>query len=158
MKTENTSGAESILILGGNPETAEIVRVANSLGLRTIVINPFENSPAKREASAQYNFDPSHMELLDQIVEKESIRGVLLGVSDPLLPTYHEICNRYNFPCYVNEKSLKAFSSKSEFAGICTKFDIKPVPQYQIANSPEVVIQELLYPVVVKPVDSGAAV
>jgi biotin carboxylase len=147
-----------ILILGSNPETSEIVKKANLLGCKTFVVNPVENSPAKSIATVSYNANPRNSFEVDEIIHQEKINAVILGVSDPLLPIYQEICERHNFPCYANKDSVKILSSKSEFSKYCEFFGIKPIPYYD----PEQILSELnktkIFPVVVKPIDSGAAV
>jgi hypothetical protein len=147
-----------ILILGSNPETSEIVRVANLEGYKTFVVNPVENSPAKKIASISYHADPKNLHEIDEIIYKEKINAVALGVSDPLLPFYQEICERHGFPCYANKESVKIFSSKFEFSQYCQLFQINPIPTFdatQINSLPE---ESNPFPVVVKPIDSGAAV
>jgi biotin carboxylase len=147
-----------ILVLGSNPETLEIVRKANLLGCTTFVINPVENSPAKSIAGVSYNADPRNSFEIDEIIRKETINAIILGVSDPLLPIYWEICERHNFPCYANKNSVKIFSSKSEFSKYCQLFGIKPIPYYDPEQILSVSKKTNVFPVVVKPIDSGAAV
>lgn len=146
-----------ILILGTNPETSRIVEVANGMNIRTVVSNPFKESPVKRVAEVSYDIDPRDSQAIDNLISMERVDGVILGVSDPLLPHYFAICKRNNFPCYANEKSVEVFSSKSSFAEMCLRFGIEPIPQYGIASSPNLEIDPQAYPVVVKPIDSGAA-
>lgn len=147
-----------ILVLGSNPETSEIVRVANLEGYKTYVVNPVENSPAKKIASVTYDADPKNQEEIDEIILSERINAVVLGVSDPLLPFYQSICERHGFPCYANKKSVRILSSKSEFASYCRSFDINPIPTFV----PDDIIlysdESSIFPVVIKPIDSGAAV
>lgn len=147
-----------ILVLGSNPETAEIVRVANDLGYVTFVINPFENSPSKDLAAFSYNADPRNASQIDEIIRREGINAVILGVSDPLLPYYKDICERHKFPCYANENSTRIFSSKFEFSEYCKLFDIQPIPNYDLEIFSTNPSGFNGYPVVVKPIDSGAAV
>jgi biotin carboxylase len=147
-----------ILILGSNPETAEIVTRANQKGYVTFVVNPLEDSPAKAKAAVSYNADPRNAAQIDEIILREEINAVLLGVSDPLLPFYLEICERHNLPCYANLDAVRVFSSKLEFSRYCQLFGIKPIPNYdakKFDSSPNVFSE---FPVVVKPVDNGAAV
>jgi formate-dependent phosphoribosylglycinamide formyltransferase (GAR transformylase) len=154
----NKYSNHTILILGSNSETAAVVQKANSLGLRTVVVNPFDSSPAKESASCSYNFDPTDSHLINDVFEKESIDGVLLGVSDPLLPAYYKICKENGLNCYVNELSLSAFSSKARFSDLCRQFEIQPVTQFGLLTSVNHSITDEMLPIVVKPVDSGASV
>ena len=41
---------KKLIILGGNPETAVLVDIAESMGIHTIVIDPVPNTPAKKKS------------------------------------------------------------------------------------------------------------
>ena len=47
---------KKLLILGGNPETGVLVKIANTLDIFTIVIDPNSKSPAKQFAKKILNF------------------------------------------------------------------------------------------------------
>jgi len=148
----------SILMLGGNPETGAIVEVANSMGLKTVVIDPYAQSPAKRHASKSYDIDVTDFNLVDKVIEEEKIDGILVGVADPLVPYYQKLCARHNLPCYATEEIIRALSSKANFAQTCKDYGINVTPNYDIDISDDGQIRSLPFPVVVKPVDSGAGV
>ena len=148
----------SILILGGNPETGAIVEVGNSMGLKTIVIDPYPQSPAKRHASKSYDIDVTDFNLVDKVIIDEKIDGIMVGVADPLVPYYQKLCVRHNFPCYASEETIRSFSSKANFAQTCKDYGISVTPNYDIDFCDDEQIQSLPFPVVVKPVDSGAGV
>lgn len=145
---------KKVIILGGNPETGAIVDVANKIGLHTIVIDPYPNSPAKKTAVTTYEIDVTDVQLINKIVKKENVDGVLLGVADPLTPYYEKICRENNFPCYATEKIIEYLSSKSKFSQLCLQFGIRPIPQFNSDKKNT----DLAYPIVIKPVDSGAGV
>ena len=48
---------KKLIILGGNPETAVLVDIAESMGIHTIVIDPVPDTPAKKRASETYEID-----------------------------------------------------------------------------------------------------
>lgn len=145
---------QKIIILGGNPETGAIVDVANKMGLHTIVIDPYPNAPAKKNAHSTYNIDVRETDKINKIIKNEQVGGVLVGVADPLVPYYEKICRENNFPCYATKEIINYFSSKSNFAGICSKNNINVIPSYSTDSD----LNKLAYPVVIKPVDSGAGV
>lgn len=148
----------NILILGGNPETGAIVDVANQLGMRTIVIDPNSGSPSKKNASVSYDVDVTDLAKVDQIIKKEKIQGVLVGVADPLVPYYKKICERHQFNCCASDQIIYALSSKSNFSKVCLEYGLSVTPNYQIDYQNDSEIEKLNFPVVVKPVDSGAGV
>ena len=147
-----------IVILGGNPETGAIVEVANSMGLETVVLDPYPNSPSKRHAWKAYDIDVTNLEAVDEVIRLEHAGGVLVGVADPLVPYYQKICERNGFYCYANDTIIRALTSKSNFAQTCLRYGISVTPSYQIDHTSETDVDSLDYPVVVKPVDAGAGV
>lgn len=149
---------KKIVILGGNPETGAVVEVANSMGLNTVVLDPYPNSPSKRHAWKSYDIDVTNLEAVDEIIRLEHAEGVLVGVADPLVPYYQKICDRNGFYCYANDTVILALTSKSNFAQTCLRYGISVTPSFQINHTSETDVANLDYPVVVKPVDAGAGV
>jgi biotin carboxylase len=154
----SSKSIKKIIILGGNPETGAIVEVANNMGLYTIVLDPFPNSPSKRHARKSYEIDVTDLEAVDDVICREKADGVLVGVADPLVPFYEKICGRNGFYCYANDTIIRALTSKSNFAQTCLLFGISVTPSFKIDYTSETEIANLDYPVVVKPVDAGAGV
>ena len=126
------SNPKNILILGGNPETAALVEVGNAMGLTTCVVDPYPGSPAKRPAAKSYDVDVKDFAAIDRIVRDEHIDGILVGVADPLVPFYQQLCQRYGFPCYATEKVIRALASKASFAQTCSEYGITITPNYPI--------------------------
>jgi hypothetical protein len=53
---------------------------------------------------------------------------------------------------------LKAFSSKSNFSSICKKFKFKQIPDYTTYFKKKSTLPDNLFPVLIKPIDSGGGV
>ena len=155
---ESRNSQSKIVILGGNAETGALVEVANRLGFYTVVIDPYPNAIAKVNAHKAYDVDVTDAVAVDEVINLERPAGVLVGVADPLVPYYFQICNRNRLSCYVNEASLAAFTSKANFADICQQFGIPVTPNYRLNIENQSEIASLPYPVVAKPVDAGAGV
>jgi len=149
---------KKIIILGGNPETGHIVEIANAMNLYTIVLDPNPKSPSKKFAAKSYDIDVTNLDAVDIIIKNEKVDGVLVGVADPLVNFYHKICKRNDLYCYTNDKSIWALTSKSNFSKKCLEYNISIIPNHNIKYYSEVEIENLDFPVVVKPVDSGAGV
>ena len=148
----------SILILGGNPETGAIVDVANAMGLHTVVVDPYPGAPAKRRARRAYDLDVKDFAAIDRVVADEHITGILVGVADPLVPYYQQLCERHGMPCYANPRSVAALTSKSGFIAACRQHGIPTTPTFDVDPSDAHSVASLPSPVVVKPTDCGAGV
>jgi hypothetical protein len=149
---------KKILILGGNPETAALVRVANELGLVTYVVDLVENSPAKRVADFGIDGNAADVDFLSNIIKSNKIDGVLVGVADILVPAYEEVCRLFDFPCYANSAAINIFCTKDGFIKACKTFDINTIPNYTSNIINKININLVEFPVMVKPVDSGGGV
>ena len=149
---------KKIAILGGNPETGALVQVANSMGLHTVVLDPYPNSPAKRHATTSHDIDVTDLDAVDRVIREEGVAGVLVGVADPLVPFYQKICARNEFHCYATETIVQALTSKTSFAQTCVDHGVAVTPFFDVDVNSPCDITRLDYPVVVKPVDAGAGV
>lgn len=154
----NQIDSKKIAILGGNPETGALVQVANGMGLHTIVLDPYPNSPAKRYAASAYDVDVTNLDAVDLILRDEGVAGVMVGVADPLVPFYQMICERNQMFCYATETIIHALTSKTSFAQTCSSYNVSVTPYFDVDISSHENIDRLDYPVVVKPVDAGAGV
>ncbi|WP_299130167.1 carbamoyl-phosphate-synthetase [uncultured Winogradskyella sp.] len=150
---------KKIIILGGNPETAVVVDVANSMGLHTIAIDMGINSPAKQKAKESYDIDVFEVEKVAQIAKDNNVDAVLVGVADILVKPYKDICDILNIPCYATTEAVEAFCSKDGFKKYCLDFDIQDIPGIYIEGVENIdKPHNLGYPVMIKPVDNGGGV
>lgn len=147
-----------ILILGTNPETAPLVKKAKEKGLITFVIGKEKNNITKQIADFSVIGDASDVKFVSEIIKKYNIHAVMVGVVDVLINTYEKVCRKFKFPCYANIKSVYAFSSKNNFNKICKKFGFKVIPDYTNYLKKNKRVSEKLFPVIVKPTDSGGGV
>lgn len=148
-----------LLILGGNIETASLVKKANSLGVHTIVVDPNPEAPAKKISNESYEVDGLDVEGLYELSKNLNLDGVLVGVADILVPSYQKLAYMLNFPCYANDEIAKTLCFKDEFSIACKKYGIETIPSYQI--NAEKKIEEINhneFPLMVKPIDNGAGV
>ena len=146
------------MILGGNQETGYLVDVARGMGYRTIVADPNPNAPAKLSADLAYTVDATDISALSDIISTERVDGIVLGVADPLVRAYFEVCSKAGYPCYVTPRSADAFSSKLRFESVCEAFGISTIPRYspELLGTPPSGAD--LFPVLVKPSDGAAGV
>lgn len=150
---------KKLIILGGNRETGALVEVANGLGIHTIVVDPNPNAPAKRFAAESHELDGFDVEGIVDLAKRLRVDGVLVGVADILVAPYQQVCERLALPCYANKAVVDAFCSKDGFREACDRFGVRDIPSYLVdrhLSSND--LSNLSFPVMVKPVDSGAGV
>lgn len=150
---------KKLLILGGNPETSALVRLANDMGIKTIVTSARKTDDAKKYCWKAYDVDGMDVPGLIELAKSEKVDGILVGVADILVPAYCEVCNALNFPCYATKQIVDVFSFKDTFKATCEKYGIHGIPEYKLdASMNPDDVKKIQYPVMIKPVDNGGGV
>lgn len=146
------------MILGGNPETAVLVETALSMGVYVIVVDMSHGSPAKKNAHESYDINVFEVDKIVQLAKEREVDAVLVGVADILVKPYKEICDKLNMPCYATKEAVEAFCSKDGFKRYCEKYDITDIPGIYLDGTSLDKPENLDYPLMIKPVDSGGGV
>lgn len=150
---------KKLLILGGNPETSALVKLANSMGIKTIVASGRHTDDAKKYAWKSSDVDGMDVPGLVALARDEQVDGVLVGVADILVPAYCKVCNALNFPCYATQQIVDVFAFKDVFKATCERYGIHGIPEYYLdAEMKRSDLDKVKYPVMVKPVDNGGGV
>ncbi len=150
---------KKLLILGGNPETTPLVELANGGGVFTIVTSARHTDPAKKAACKSYDVDGLDVPGLIALAKKEQVDGVLVGVADILVPSYCKVCDALNLPCYATQDIVNIFSYKDVFKATCERYGIHGIPEFYLdAEMKREDLDQIVYPVMVKPVDNGGGV
>lgn len=150
---------KKLLILGGNPETTPLVKLANEMGILTIVTSARSTDDAKKYAWKSYNVDGMDVPGIVALAKEQDVDGVLVGVADILVPSYCKVCDALGFPCYASQQVVDVFSFKDVFKSTCESFGIHGIPEYYLdADLKKSDLDKIKYPVMVKPVDNGGGV
>lgn len=150
---------KKLIILGGNPETAVLVDTAISMGIYTIVVDPNPDAPAKKNASESHDIDGFEVDQIVQLAKELKVDAVLVGVADILVKPYKEICEKLNMHCYATKEAIEAFCSKDGFKRYCHAYNIQDIPGIYLNETSNIDKPENIdYPLMIKPVDSGGGV
>ena len=150
---------KKLLILGGNPETSALVKLANDMGIKTIVASGRHTDDAKKYAWKSSNVDGMDVPGLVALAREEQVDGVLVGVADVLVPAYCKVCEALGLPCYATQQIVDVFAFKDEFKATCERYGIHGIPEYYLdAEMKQSDLDKVKYPVMVKPVENGGGV
>lgn len=150
---------KKLLILGGNPETSALVKMANDMGILTIVASGRHTDDAKRYAWKSSDIDGMDVPGLISLAREEKVDGVLVGVADILVPSYCKVCDALNLPCYATQRIVDVFAFKDVFKATCESYGIHGIPEYYLdTEMRQEDIDKIKYPVMIKPVDNGGGV
>lgn len=140
---------KKVLILGANPETVSLIEKAKDMGLYTIVTDNNPNAYAKRFADKAANVNAIDVDGLVKLAKEEQVSGILVGVAEALLPTYCEVCKRLDMPCYSTMDKFEIMVRKDFFKDKCREYGVPTIREYTEKD-----MNKLVFPVIVKPVDS----
>ena len=106
---------KKLLIIGANPETISLIEKAKLMGLKTYVTDYNKITYAKKFADVPCYVDGMDVDGLVELVKKENIDGVLVGVAEALIPSYCKVCEKLNFPCFASMEQFEIMISKDNF-------------------------------------------
>lgn len=152
---------KKLLILGGKPiGSCEIVKYAQSEGAYVIVADYLsdELSPAKQLADETWNISTADINRLALKIKEFSIDGIYTGVHEFNIRRMIEICQLTGLPCYCSKEKWNQVENKELFKEMCREYEIPVTKEYRISLSCfEDQLEEIEYPVVVKPVDGSGS-
>lgn len=146
----NISVEKTLLILGGFPQMIDIVFTAKEMGVKTIVVDKDENSPAKKFADKTFNISTNEIEKLVELCKNENIDGVFTGFEDFNIHIACELCEILNLPFYATKSQLECITNKILFKEKCKEYGIPIIEQY--SKNQAAILGK--YPYIIKPADS----
>lgn len=147
---------KKLLILGTSNGSCEIVRYAKSQGIYTIVTDNYApaHSMAKTLSDEYWMVSTGDLDLLEKKCRHENVSAVISGASDFNMEMSIELSSRLNLSSLCTAEAWHYSKDKSDFKQICRKYNA-PIPtDYHITDAlTESEMDEVVFPVIVKPVD-----
>lgn len=151
---------EKLLLLGIDTSTKYVLQYARSIGVYTIISDkyPADSSPVKKLADENWQIDIKDLDKLEAACRKQGVTGVYNGNHDICLDYVRELSLRLFGEFYASDRAWECSRDKLEFKKECARAGLTVPKCYNLsASSSEVNLDELLFPLVVKPVDSFAS-
>lgn len=148
---------KKLLLLGGSSQQVVAIEKAKDLGYYTVLCDYLEDNPGQHYADKFYLASTTDKDLILNIAKKENINGIVAYSSDPAAPTAAYVAETLCLPG-VPYDTAKAFCNKNLFRDFLKKHDFK-IPNYvEISDEKDFnKIQNLNFPVIVKPTDSSGS-
>ena len=151
---------KKLLVLGTNTGSEDIVSYAKESGAYVVVTDYVNenDSLAKKMADESVLISTADVESLTAYVKENNIHGVFAGISEFNLLKAMEVSERCGLSFYCNRKQWDSIEQKNLFRLNC-EINQVPVPKTYFTGSKtdEWILSGLVYPVVLKPVDSCAS-
>ena len=149
---------KTVIVLPGSLWQIPIIEKSKSMGYRTLVINPYEDSPAFPYADGYLQSDIFDKEKVIQYCIKEKADAVISEECDIAMPLIAELGEELSLST-IDKKSAHLFTDKSAMRMFCKKECI-PSPDFQLCETAKEVEKfwsEQKAPIVMKPLDSNSS-
>lgn len=147
-----------MLLLAGTNLTMEAITMAQEMGVWVAVTDYNKNTPAKKIADTAFNVSTTDVDALEQLCREQHIDGVFTNWIDSMLPWGARICERMNYPYPFTLEQINIYTEKQKFKNLCLQYGV-PVPKQYCENNnySDEEINQIEFPVIVKPVDSSGS-
>lgn len=155
---DNYFSEKTLLVLGTNVGSVEIVNYAKAHGAHTIVADYLapEKSPAKLVADEHVLLSTGNVSELSQLIKARHVDGVFAGVSEFNLLKAQELCELNGLPFYCNRRQWDMIENKVLFRDLCERHGV-PTPYTFFRGVAELAAAPYCPPVVIKPDDSNSS-
>lgn len=112
------TGSSAIMIFGAGINQLELIREAKLLGLVSVVIDPQESPPGRREADFYYQVEGSDYERTKEIAVSHNITGIVTGQMEKPLRLMAKLANELGYIFHspeVTERCLDKWLMKEAF-------------------------------------------
>lgn len=148
---------KTLLVLGSNVSSDDIVNYAKANGAHTIVADylPREKSFAKKIADEDALISTGDQKALGKLIEEKHVDGILAGIHEFNLLNAMDLAEKYHMPFYCTRQQWDRMENKEQFRELCNLCHV-PAPKTFFTGEklPENMIIEK-FPVVLKTVDAA---
>lgn len=150
---------ESVLILGGGADQKLLVAEFKKRGFYTIIVDYYENPPAKGIADKHYKESTYNQNEILEIAKKENVKFVTtISTDQPILVAAY-VSEVMNLKFQISFDQAKNITNKKYMKSILHKNYI-PTAKSVILDKDFSIVDfnfELRYPLIIKPVDSSGS-
>lgn len=147
-----------ILVLAGGADQIALIKELKRRGHTTILIDYFENPPAKSFADKHIVASTLDVEKVKQIAVEECVDLVCTACTDQALLTVANVSESLGLPCYLSYQTGLNVTNKAYMKKVLVANNI-PTAKYIITDTIDVSnrLAAFSFPVVVKPVDCNSS-
>ena len=150
---------KKLLIISSDGSDRALIKAGREMGLYLICCDRYTDysiSPSKSMADEAWDVDYSQTEIVAKKCKEVGVDGVIAGYAENRVVAACRISNAIGRPFYATEEQLNLTRNKVLFKKLCKKYGI-PTPHNYNLSVPLIdeQIDDVQYPVIVKPSDSG---
>lgn len=145
------------VVLGGTHDHISLIQTLKQKGFNTILVDYLDAPPAAEIADKHIKESTVDKETVLQIAKNENASLVISTCIDSALSTVAYVSEKLFLPCHVPYSTALSLTNKSLMKEIFIKNGI-PTSRYYVLNNKNCdSCNDLLFPLVVKPVDANSS-
>lgn len=147
-----------ILTLAGGADQIALIEELKRRGDNTIIlIDYYENPPAKKSADKHFAISTLDVEKVKEIAVNEKVDLICTACTDQALLTVAKVSEELGLPCYIDYQTALNVTNKSFMKSMMAANDI-PTARFSILHDDSInALSDLEYPLVVKPADCNSS-
>lgn len=146
-----------ILVLAGGSDQIALLEELSVRGHDTILLDYYENPPAKQYADKHIVASTLDVEKVKQVCIEEKVDLITTACTDQALLTVANVSEQLGLPCYLSYKTGLNVTNKLYMKAVLSENDI-PTAKYSILDKVDLdAVSGFTYPIVVKPVDCNSS-
>lgn len=146
---------KKLLLTGGSASADEIKAFADKHGIILAATGLGDDTKLKAIAAETYNVDTIDVEAMIDLCKKIGADGIFAGGNEPNIGAAIEVTEALGMPYYVNKEQFELNRNKNFFKATCKKYGLNVPKEFKLnLDFKQEDLNEIIYPVVVKPIDS----
>ena len=150
----NLSG-KKLLMMGGGAYFEHIKKYAEETGFTMVAVGNNPQANYYLGANESYPYSTMDVDSIEKIINATKIDGIFVGAQELNMPPAMELAKRTEAKFYADQSQWDILSDKALFKKLCVECGVPVVPEYRIDT--EDAIENLPYPILIKPVDGSGA-
>jgi len=145
------------IILGGTNDHIKLISILKAKGYYTILIDYYENPPAKKYADKHIKESTLDVDKILEIALEIKPEIVIATCIDQSLLTMAFICEKLDLPCHISYQTALELTNKVYMKRLFFSHNI-PTTKFIVIDDINIMTDlDLKFPVVVKPADSNSS-
>lgn len=144
-----------LLVLGCTNNAEDVHEYAVRNGVEIVVAGLQFSDAIKAIADERYVLDILDRQALVELIKNKNIDGMFVGGNEDIISCAVDVAEETGLPFYANRQLWDLTSNKAVFKEACKKYGVPVTKEFRLKEETlEEDKKNLIYPIVVKPVDS----
>lgn len=156
IQSEKIKG-KKLLIIGGLTPLSDLVDLAHRNGVVVGVADYNENTYLKKIADYHHEVSATDIDEIVRLCNNEKYDGIISQFNDMLLPVVAKEAEALGKWAPFSVLQSRMSTDKQFFKETCKKYGLDVPIEFKIETEEDIDREEIKYPVIIKPVDSGGS-